>query len=52
MESKQIDIQEVKRLIHSAYDIAHTKNQSYTRQEAIQYDPLISTLYKALNILE
>lgn len=35
-------------LIKDAFDIAHKKNQSYTRQEANQYDPLISTLYKAL----
>jgi len=35
-------------LIKDAYEIAHKNNQSYTREEAIQYDPLISTLYKAL----
>ena len=36
-------------LILNAYDIEQKKNKSYTRIEAINFDPLISTLYQALN---
>jgi len=35
-------------LIKDAYDIAQKKNNCYTYEEAKQYDPLISTLFKAL----
>jgi len=40
-------------LIREAYRIAHEHNKDghychYTYDEAIQYDPLISTLHKAL----
>tara|TARA_R110000765_G_scaffold104644_1_gene194495 strand:- start:665 stop:835 length:171 start_codon:yes stop_codon:yes gene_type:complete len=35
-------------LIKDAYDIAQKKNDCYTYEEAKQYDPLISTLFKAL----
>lgn len=35
-------------LIKNAYDIAQKENRCYTYEEAKQYDPLISTLFKAL----
>lgn len=43
---------EITELIRKAYDIAQNKNHSFTFQEAILYDPLISTLYKALRKIE
>jgi hypothetical protein len=40
--------QKLNELIKDAYDIAQSKNDCYTYEEAKQYDPLISTLLKAL----
>ena len=40
--------QQLNELIKDAYDIAQKENNCYTYEEAKQYDPLISTLFKAL----
>jgi hypothetical protein len=40
--------QKLNELIKEAYDIAQRENNCYTYEEAKQYDPLISTLFKAL----
>jgi|APSaa5957512535_1039671.scaffolds.fasta_scaffold105429_2 hypothetical protein len=41
-------IKKLNELIKDAYDIAQKNNNCYTYEEAKQYDPLISTLFKAL----
>lgn len=47
MSQKQI-IKKVNDLILEAYHIAQKENHTYTYDEAKQYDPLISTLFEAL----
>lgn len=47
-----IDVLEIEKLIKKAYEIAQEKNHIFTYEEAKRYDPLISTLFEAVQKFE
>lgn len=47
-ENLKNNLTELNELIHESYLIAQQNNHTFTHDEAKRYDPLISTLFKAL----